>query len=117
MLPHFQRLCNDLPLIREKVVALESPNAADDEPVKFAIVGYCYHRPVESWGPEEFDFVAHRRREVADFDPPWVDFTCLASGYLVGLYQAGRCSDREFALFEAQLPGFMWQHSERFTAA
>jgi hypothetical protein len=33
---------------------------------------------------------------------------------LLGLHQAGCCDEREFALFEAQLPGFMWQHSERF---
>jgi hypothetical protein len=63
---------------------------------------------------DKFDFVASRRREVADFGPRWVEFVCLASGYLLGLYQAGRCDDRECALFEAQLPGFMWQHSERF---
>ena len=117
MLPHFQRLCDDLPLIREKVAALESPNTEDDEPVKFAIVGYSYYRPPESWGREEFDFVTRRRQDVADSDPPWVDFTCLVSGYLLGLYQAGGCSDGEFSLFEAQLPGLMWHHSGRFNAA
>ena len=84
-------------MIREKVAALESPHVEDDKPVKFAIVGYSYHRSAESWGREEFDFVGHRRREVADFDTPWVDFTCLASGYLVGLHQAGRCSEPAIA--------------------
>ncbi len=50
-------------------------------------------------------------------DPLWVEFVCLASGYLLGLYQAEKFSEAECALFEAQLPGFMWQHSERFTTA
>ena len=77
MLLHFQRLLDDLSMIREEVASLESPNAEDDVPVKFAIVGYCYHRPVESWGREEFDFVTGRSQGVAGFDPPWVEFTCL----------------------------------------
>ena len=116
MLTHFQKLSDDLPTIQEKVATLQSPNVEDDDPVKFAIIGYSYHRPVEGWGQEEFDFVNSRRQEVADFDTLWVNFTCLASGYLVGLYQSGRCGNSEFAPFEAQLAGFMWQHSERFTA-
>jgi hypothetical protein len=69
---------------------------------------------VASWGRDEFEFVASRRREVADFGSRWVEFVCLSSGYLFGSYQAGRCDDRECTLFEALLPGFMWQYSERF---
>jgi hypothetical protein len=115
MLDHFQRLCDELPEIREQVAAIESPNPEDDRPVRFAIVGYSYHRSIESWGREELEFVKRRRHEVADFDARWVEFTCLASGYLLGLYQAERCSDAEFTRFEAQLPGLMWLHSARFT--
>jgi hypothetical protein len=116
MLSHFHQLWNDLPQIREKVALLESPNPDDDRMVKVAIIGYSYYQPIASWGCEEFNFVAQRRREVADFDEPWVEFVCLASGYLLGMYRAGRCNDAEFALLEAHLSGFMWQHSERFTA-
>ena len=117
MLSHFQRLCDDLPLIREMVATLESPNPEDDDPVKFAIVGYSYHQSTDSWGSEEFEFVALRRQEVTDFESMWIKFTCLASGYLLGLYQSGGCTNSEFALFEAQLPGLMWYHSVRFTDA
>ena len=115
MLAHFQRLSDDLPSAREKAAALEWPDPEDDALFRLAIVGYSSHRPASSWGDEERDFVARRRREVEDFDPPWVEFVCLASGYLLGLYQSGKFSEAECALFEAQLPGFMWQHSERFT--
>ncbi len=115
MMSHFQRLSDDLPRIRDLVATLESPNPEDDRPTKFAIVGYSYYRSVESWNREAFEFVAQRRYEVEDFDEPWVEFVCLAAGYLLGLYQAGQCSEAEYALFEAQLPGFMWLHSERFT--
>src|SRR5262249_40219589 len=111
MFSHFRFLWDELPQIREKVALLESPNPNDDHMVKFAIVGYSYHQPVSSWGREEFEFVASRRGEVAESGAKWMEFVCLASGYLLGLYQAGRCDERECALFEAQLPGFMWQHS------
>src|SRR5262249_54533104 len=114
MFSHFRTLWDELPKIREKVTLLESQNPDDDRMTKFAIVGYSYHQSVASWGRAECEFVASRRREVADYGPRWVEFVCLAWGYLLGLYQAGRCDDRECALFEAQLPGFMWQHSERF---
>jgi hypothetical protein len=50
VLSHFQRLCDDLPLIRESVDALDSPNPEDDRAIKYAIIGYSYHRPAESWG-------------------------------------------------------------------
>jgi hypothetical protein len=117
MLSHFQRLCDDLPAVREAAAAIESPNPEDDRLNRMAIAGYSYHRPIESWGRDELDFVSRRRREVEGYDPLWVEFVCLASGYLLGLYQAGELSEAECALFEAQLPGFMWQHSERFTTA
>jgi hypothetical protein len=114
MMPHFRKLWEDLPDICEKVDLLESPNLEDDRMVKFAIVGYSYHQPVDSWGRDEFEFVAHRRREVAEYDPRWIEFVCLASGYLLGLANSESINDTEFAIFEAQLPGFMWLHSERF---
>lgn len=114
MFSHFRQLWDDLPHLREKAAMLESPNPDDDCMIKFAILGYSYHQPTSSWGRNELDFISSRRRQVADFDDPWVEFVCLASGYLLGLYQAGQCNDTEFALFEAQLPGFMWQYPERF---
>ena len=114
MTPHFRRLWDDLPQIQEDVARLESPNPDDDRKVKFAIVGYSYHQTVDSWGRDEFDFVAQRRQEVAEFEPRWIEFVCLASGYLLGLAKSESINDTEFALFEAQLPGFMWLHSERF---
>ncbi len=117
MIPHIQRLYDDLPGIEESVSALESPNLEDDRPVKFAIVGYSYHRPVEAWGREELEFVLGRRYEVEGFASPWVEFVCLAFGYLLGLYQEGLCSDAQCGLFEAELPGFMWLHAERFADA
>src|SRR6266508_3158083 len=100
---HFLQPLNDLPAIREKVAELESPNPEDDRVIKFAIVGYSYFRPTSSWGLDEFNFVTERRREVADLDlgPQWVEFVRLASGYLLGLQQAGQCNDSEFAVFEA----------------
>ena len=76
MLSHFHQLWNDLPQIREKVALLESPNPDDDRMVKVAIIGYSYYQPIASWGCEEFNFVAQRRREVADFDELWVEFVC-----------------------------------------
>ena len=48
------------------------------------------------------------------FDTPWVEFVCLAAGYLLGLLQDGKLSAAQGHLFEAQLPGFMWLHSECF---
>ena len=110
----FQTLCDDLPMVREVAAALESPNTQDDLPIKIAIAGYSYHRSPEHWGEDEFDFVALRRREVEDFGPPWVELVCLVTGYLLGLYQDGRIDEAELALHEAQLPGFMWLHSDRF---
>jgi hypothetical protein len=115
MLAHFQRLCDELPSAREAAAAIESPSLEDDLLVKIAIVGYSYHQTVESWGSDELDFVSRRRSEVEDFDPLWIEFVCFASGYLLGLFQAGELSEAKCALFEAQLPGFMWQHSDRFT--
>jgi hypothetical protein len=115
MVSHFDRLWDDLPQLREKIAILASQNPDDDRMVKLAIIGYACHQPKSSWGRDEFDFVASRRREVAGFGDLWVEFVCLASGYLLGLYQAGKCNDSEFALFEAQLPGFMSLHAERFT--
>jgi hypothetical protein len=112
---HFERLLDDLPLIREVAAAIESPNPDDDFRIKLAIAGYPYHQPVETWGREAFEFVSPRRREVEDFEPLWIEFVCVASGYLLGLSQAGELDDAECVLFEAQLPGFMWLHSERFT--
>lgn len=111
---YFRQLWDELPRVREKVALLESPNPEDDRMVKFAIVGYSYHRPIESWGHGEYEFVQQRRREIVEFDPRWVEFACLAFGYLLGLAQSGILNDTVCALFEAQLPGFMWQYSERF---
>jgi hypothetical protein len=107
MQSHFQRLCDDLPRARQMAAAIESPNPEDDRLVRLALAGYSFHQAVESWGRDELDSVTRRRREVEDFDPLWVEFVCLASGYLLGLYQAGKFDDAECALFEAQLPGFM----------
>jgi hypothetical protein len=117
MLSHFQRLCDDLPQVRELAAAIESPNLEDDRLIKIAITGYSYHQAAEAWGRDELEFVSRRRREVEGEDPLWVEFVCLASGYLLGLYQTEKLDEAECALFEAQLPGFMWQHSERFTTA
>jgi hypothetical protein len=117
MLAHFQRLCDELPYARETAAAIESPNPEDDLLIKIGIVGYCYHQTIESWGSDELDFVSRRRGEVEDFDPLWIEFVCFASGYLLGLFQAGELSEAKSALFEAQLPGFMWLHSERFTTS
>ena len=116
MLTHFERLFDDLPSAREIAAAVASSNPEDDLLIRTAIVGYCYHQEAESWGSDELDFVSRRRSEVADFDPLWIEFVCLASGYLLGAYQTGMLGEGECALFEAQLPGFMWQHSERFTS-
>jgi hypothetical protein len=117
MQSHFQRLCDDLPLARQMPATIESPNPEDDRLVRLALAGYSFHQSVDPWGKDELDFVTRRRREVEDFNPLYGEFVCLASGYLLGLYQAGKCRQAECALFEAQLSGFMWQHSERFTAA
>ncbi len=111
---HFDLLWNELPRIRDQVTQFDAPNPDDDLMVKFAMVGYAFHRRIDAWGCEESAFVASRRREVADLGPRWVEFVCLASGYLLGLYQAGLCNDSEFAHLEALLPGFMWLHAERF---
>jgi hypothetical protein len=114
MLTHFDLLWNDLAEIRKKAALLESPNPQDDRMVKLSMVGYSYHRPIASWGCDEYEILASRRRDSADLGPRWVEFVCLVSGYLLGMHQAGRCSDTEYARLEAQLPGFMWLHSERF---
>ncbi len=117
MLSHFQRLLDDRQRLREMAREIESPNSEDDDLVKLAIAGFCCHRPVEHWGFDEFEFVSQRRHEVADFDAPWVEFVCLAAGYLLGLLQDGKLIEAQGNLFEAQLPGFMWLHSECFTTS
>jgi hypothetical protein len=116
VLSHFQMLLEDLPGISECVAALESPNPEDDRSIKFAIVGYSYFQPITSWGSNELKFVTKCRQEVVELGVLWTEFVCLAIGYMLGMYQAGKCDDRECGLFEAQLPGFMWLHSNRFTA-
>jgi hypothetical protein len=112
---HFLKLLDDLPRIRQAVDTLESSNIGDDRAVKFAIAGYSHHRPVESWGRDEAQFVASRRSEVLDFGLRWVEFVCLATGYMLGLFRSGLLSDQECDRFEALLPGFMWLHSKQFT--
>jgi hypothetical protein len=116
MFSHFDRLFGDLPLIRAKVAAIDSPNSEFDRPVKFAFVGYLYHQSAECWGRQEFDFVAGRRNEVVDCDPLWVEFVCLGVGYCLAAFQTARFNQVEFKVFEAQLAGYMWLHSERFTS-
>lgn len=88
MYSHFELLLNALPSVREKVAKLESPNPEDDQMVKFAMVGFCYNQVLSEWGWEEFNFVATRRQEVADFDQKWIEFVCLATGYLLGMRKA-----------------------------
>jgi hypothetical protein len=114
MFAQFELLWDDLPNIRRKVAALELP-ISDDDMVKTAITGYSYHQPIASWGRDEVEVLTCRRREIADLGRRWEEFVCLASGYLLGLYQSGRCNGADRTLFEALLPGFMWLHSERFT--
>ncbi len=97
--------------------ALESPNIEDDRAVKFAITGYAYNRPAESWGREEFDSITPRRVEVADLGSRWVEFVCLATGYMLGLFQARLLTEHECLRFEALLPGFLWLHARQFTEA
>jgi hypothetical protein len=117
MLSHFQRLCDVLPAAREAAEAIESPNPEDDFLIRIAIAGYCYHQSTESWGRAELDFVSGRRREVGGQDPLWIEFVCLAAGYVLGLIHAGEFSEADCALFQALLPGFMWLNAERFTSA
>lgn len=112
---HFDRLWSELPRIREIASEIESPNSIDDRLVKLAIAGYSCHQPTTNWGRQEFDFVALRRQEVADFDEPWIEFVCLASGYLLGLCGAGLCNGSDSLKYELLLPGYMWRYSERFT--
>lgn len=116
MFSYFSQIWDQLPRIRELASSLESPNAEDDQLVKIAIAGYSYHQPVESWGRNEFDFVKKRRDEVAGYDSKWIEFVCAASGYLLSLYQSDQINDTQCFQFKMLLPGYMWQHSERFTS-
>ena len=85
--------------------------------MKFAIVGYAQHQPVESWSQGELNFVASRRRDVKELGSSWVEFVCLATGYMLGLFQSGVLNEQQCILFETFLPGFMWLHAEQFTKA
>lgn len=112
---HLDRLWSVLPELRQQTASRELPNARNDRLVHLAIAAYSLHCAADSWGQEEAHFVLLRCNEAAEQGDRWSEFVGLASGYLLGLHQAGLCDQTDCFRFEALLPGYMWLHSERFS--
>ena len=108
---------------RKAALDIESPNVEDDEFIRAAIVGFSQHAPTEQWARGHHDFVSRYRD--GDYSDESLSvlhgeqvynyalLACLCLGALLGLYQAGRITEDEFKVAEAQLPGFMALHVGR----
>ncbi|WDQ18505.1 hypothetical protein [Rhodopirellula sp. P2] len=112
------RLLGQFKELRAQAAALESPNPDDHRRIKLAIVGFSQSSDWNHWSREHLDFIEGRLEtdlHSEGFSPDWIDFACLAIGYILGCVDCGKITtDEEFRIADAQLPGFMWMHAEQF---
>lgn len=110
---HLNLLLKQFGSFTKVAVEMHSPNAEDDEFIRFAMVGFAEHLSLASWEFEHFEYVRALRDEVMvdDFSNNWRRFTCLAGGYFLGMLVVNLISDAELRVAEIQVPGFMWLHS------
>ena len=117
-LPDYQSLLDNFKELRAQADALESSNSEDHRRIKLAIVGFAQSSGWNHWAREHLAFIEDRLQNdlpAEEFSGDWIDFSCLAMGYLLGCFDSGIITtDTEFRTADAQLPGFMWLHAERF---
>ena len=101
--------------------SVQSPNVEDqDMAIKAAIVGFSYCSPTDEWAREHWLFVQKRLNDdYSSHELEWYGerrenvqlFASLCLGYLLGLYQANKIQDNEFATYEAHIPGIIARHN------
>jgi hypothetical protein len=102
---------------------LELPLSYDDMAIKTAMIGFSISSPRNPWGLIHYNFVEARLedgygsenlKEHGDEANSIRLFVGLCLGYLLGLCQDEKLTDVEFAVAEAQIPGFVMLKSGRF---
>src|SRR5262245_36324052 len=125
VLQQLDSLVDDFPRLAEGARQLQSPNQEDDLSIRSAIVGFSCNAPTEQWAHNHFLFVKEKLdlqfaiENLADYEPYPMNirlFAALAFGYLLGLYQTDRISERDFRLAEAQLPGVIALRCDKLLA-
>lgn len=86
---------------------LKTPNTEDAIDIRAAIVGFSYNAPTEQWGRNHYEYVREHSLPAPELPLSEGAFHALCLGYLLGLFQADRITEQEFAIAEAQLAGFM----------
>ena len=116
----FQPLLDEFADTRDAIHS-ESPRQFD--PLDFARCGFALTASDTLWAIEHERFINERcngelsNESLADHGPAvpaWRAFSCLALGYLLGLYQTERIVGLQFEAADAQLAGFMYLHSPKF---
>lgn len=119
-LVEYSQLLNNFKELRAQADALESPNSEDHRRIKLAIIGFAQSSDWNHWARDHVAFIEDRLQNdlaAEEFSEDWIDFSCLAMGYLLGGLDSGIiANDAEFCTADAQLPGFMWLHAERFNS-
>ncbi|QEG40182.1 hypothetical protein [Roseimaritima ulvae] len=116
----FSHLLDNFEELRAQADALESSNPEDHRRIKLAIVGFAQSSDWNHWAREHLGFIEGRLQHDLsqnEFSDDWIDFSCLAMGYILGCFDCGKITtDVEYRTADAQLPGFMWLHAERFSS-
>jgi len=109
----FEDILRDFPSIRRDA---KQAAGSDDVFVKIAAMGFARVAPDRPWGPEQAAIVRSLREgDYSDEMLEWYDagretvalFACLCYGAMLGLDAAGRMTEKDRALGEALLPGFI----------
>jgi hypothetical protein len=116
----FESLIDDFSECKAFAKNLQPPNAEDHHRIKLAMVGFSRNSDLKHWEHQHYEFVQNRLStdlSPEEFTPVWIDFACVAMGYLLGLVASGTIkTDSEFQIADAQLPGFMWLHAAEIEA-
>lgn len=116
----YSHLLDNFKDLRAQADTLESSNPEEHRRIKLAIVGFAESSDWNHWAREHLAFIEDRLQNDLrgdEFSDDWIDFSCLAMGYLLGCFDCGKITtDAEFRTADAQLPGFMWLHAERFNS-
>ena len=111
----FTPLIEHFAQLHAQATDLKTPNPEDYHRIRLAMIGYSRSADIALWDIRHFQFIQNRLDTDLppdDFSDAWIDFACLALGYLLGLADSGQIeTDSDFGVADAQLPGFMWMHS------
>ena len=114
----YAQLLDNFNELKAQADAVESTNPEDHRRIKLAIVGFSQASNWNQWSREHLDFIEGRLQNDLRsdmFSADWIDFSCLAMGYILGCADGGMIkTDEEFRIADAQLPGFMWLHAAQF---